>query len=185
MAIYVNGVLVAVAPAAHEVTHVDGGSDDIDSALLDAAIPGLAASKITSLRFPMTRMPAGTATHVPTAQGAGVSPAYAAAAGGGLTFTELISATHQVGAVPNWEDWDVSGIVPAGTVAVLVGAVPTTLNSRIVGARKNGSALVRTFQLPAIGDVIILTECDGSRIIEIKGVFQTTSVNFRIYGYWS
>ena len=44
MAVYKNGVLVPVAPAAHEDTHVSGGSDDIDSALADAAIPSLAAA---------------------------------------------------------------------------------------------------------------------------------------------
>lgn len=69
-------------PQAHEGTHVSGGSDDIDSALADAAIPSLATSKITSGQFSLDRMPRGTDTHVLTAKGAGVSPAYEAAAGG-------------------------------------------------------------------------------------------------------
>lgn len=50
----------ARTPSAHEGTHVSGGSDDIDSALVGAAIPNLAASKITSGRFPVTRLPAMT-----------------------------------------------------------------------------------------------------------------------------
>ena len=47
-------------PTAHESTHVSGGSDEIDSALADAAIPNLAAGKITSDRFPVDRLPAMT-----------------------------------------------------------------------------------------------------------------------------
>ena len=47
-------------PKAHESTHVAGGSDDIDSALADAAIPNLNASKITAGRFPTSRLPAMT-----------------------------------------------------------------------------------------------------------------------------
>lgn len=48
------------APDPHESTHVSGGSDEIDSALVDAAIPNLAAGKITSDRFPVDRLPAMT-----------------------------------------------------------------------------------------------------------------------------
>ncbi|GAI52614.1 unnamed protein product, partial [marine sediment metagenome] len=48
------------APKAHESTHVAGGSDDIDSALADAAIPNLNASKITAGRFGVARLPAMT-----------------------------------------------------------------------------------------------------------------------------
>lgn len=51
MATYKNGVLVPVAPAPHEGTHVDGGSDDIDSALATGAIPNLSATKITADRL--------------------------------------------------------------------------------------------------------------------------------------
>lgn len=54
------GVAQGEAPTAHESTHVSGGSDDIDSALADAAIPNLAAGKITSDRFPVDRLPAMT-----------------------------------------------------------------------------------------------------------------------------
>lgn len=75
------------APNTHESTHVSGGSDDIDSALADAAIPSLATSKITSGQFPLVRIPRGTDTHVLTAKGAGVSPAYEAPAAGGVAIT--------------------------------------------------------------------------------------------------
>ena len=44
-----------------------------------AQIPNLLASKITSERFPMARMPDGTLNYVLTAQGAEVNPAYAEA----------------------------------------------------------------------------------------------------------
>jgi len=49
------------------------------------------ASEITSERFGMPRLPAGTAGHVLTAQGAGSDPAYAAPAGGG-TATKIQDA---------------------------------------------------------------------------------------------
>lgn len=39
MTTYLNGVPIAVAPVAHEATHVSGGADDIDSALAAVAVP--------------------------------------------------------------------------------------------------------------------------------------------------
>lgn len=45
---------------AHEATHIKDGSDEIDSALNVAAIPNLAAGKITTGRFTRARLPAMT-----------------------------------------------------------------------------------------------------------------------------
>ncbi len=62
----------------------DGHIPDLETlsfggAFADGQIPDLDVAKITSGRFGMARMPAGTATYLLTAQGAGSDPAYAAA----------------------------------------------------------------------------------------------------------
>jgi len=108
---------------------------------------------------------------------------------GGLTFTELDSAVHNAsGAINTWEDWDVSGLVPAGTVAVLVGIYNIDVNALLTGgARKNGTALTRYFPVGWASHAVqthILTECDANRIIDIYAS-NLGAVGFFILGYWS
>jgi len=108
---------------------------------------------------------------------------------GGLTFTELDSAVHNAsGAVDTWEDWDLTAIVPAGTVAVLVGICNIAQNSLLTGgARKNGTALTRYFLVGYGSHAVqthILTECDANRIIDIYASV-LAEVDFFIMGYWS
>jgi len=70
-------------PLAIIPTMDDGHIPDLETlsyggAFADGQIPNLDVAKITSGRFGMARMPAGTATYILTAQGAGADPAYAA-----------------------------------------------------------------------------------------------------------
>ncbi len=87
-------------------------------------------------------------------------------------------------------DWDVSAIVPAGSVAVLLGIGNIDSGgARLVGGRKNGSALARTFELihllvPEDVQVTVPTECDANRIIEIYAQL-AADVHFNILGYWT
>lgn len=112
------------------------------------------------------------------------------AGGGGLTFTELAGGQNKVVTTAStWGVWDLSAIVPAGAVAVLV-AIGATTTRQLAGARKNGSALVRSAQTPDVAaasvdswTTTILTECDVNRIIEI--FCASTALMFNILGYWS
>jgi len=130
----------ADAPSAHESTHVSGGSDDIDSALADAAIPNLAASKITSGQFSLDRMPRGTDTHILTGKGVGVNPAYEAAGGGGVSLTVPAGVGTEVfnGSAPtSWTDLNLSGTIGAQTTLVLLKFLAVGFVNR-AAFRKNG-----------------------------------------------
>jgi hypothetical protein len=71
--------LSRIAPtAANQVLRSTAANALEIAALVAADIPSLDASKITSGRFGMERMPDGTSGYVLTAQGAGANPAYAA-----------------------------------------------------------------------------------------------------------
>jgi len=65
-------------PNAHHVRSHDHSLALDGSPIAVAGVPNLPASKITSERFGMPRMPDGTSGYVLTAQGAGVDPIYAA-----------------------------------------------------------------------------------------------------------
>ena len=105
-------------------------------------------------------------------------------------FTEMVSSVQTV---PNnaWTDWDLVAIVPANTKSVIVdihrkadyGDFDYT-----VGARKNGSSDTRTFEVNNLHRtrIIIETECDSSRIIELYGSTNAdTRWQARILGYWA
>lgn len=152
------------------------------------------ASEITSERFPMVRMPDMALNRIMVGQGAGVSPVEEDKPAGGLTFTELAEGEeHDVAAEDTWEDWDLSAIIAAGSKAVLI----DILYSHDVwgGARKNGSALDRQL-LPdnnsataltqeSVKNLMLLTECDASRVIEVYCGHTIGRVKFSVLGYWS
>jgi len=72
---YIGKGTVTSGLTPHEPTHRDGGADPISGPIKVAGVPNLPASKITSERFPMARMPAGD-SGVLTATGAGLDPEY-------------------------------------------------------------------------------------------------------------
>ena len=110
-----------------------------------------------------------------------------------VNFTELLGAesyAHPQASI--WRDWDLSAIIPAGAKAVLIiGHNIHAANSYGMGARKNGSALLRSFTTQSIGTAVaatfclnMITEVDASRILE---TFSDTVdyVKFCIKGYWA
>lgn len=108
----------------------------------------------------------------------------------GATFTELAGGhNHGVAVAGVWEDWDISAIVPVGTMAVLVDIISAFNAAGAVasGARADGSALVRTVNIwRHVGDPhsIILTECPATRVIEVI-CNDALTTDFSILGYWS
>jgi len=112
--------------------------------------------------------------------------------GGGGDFVELDGGTsHGQVANNNWEDWDLSGVLPAGTKAILLAArhAGSSPGTGTVGARKDGSALGRNdWQLSAgsYDSLSIIAEVPVSRIIETYGQKATTvtTTTFRLMGYW-
>lgn len=110
-------------------------------------------------------------------------------AGGGITFTELIGSEFRSTVDNTWTDWDLSGVVPAGTVAILIKIRSSSSARDGHGVRKNGSALVRKFDLIlANQEVILLTECDTNRVVEwySEGTGGGTwAAFFQVLGYWS
>ena len=122
--------------------------------------------------------------------GGGATTKHSHAGGGGTSFTELAGGQAKVvSSTSVWQDWDLSAIVPSGTVAVLVAIGANTTSSQ-AGARKKGSSLERRAITPDIAAasnnswaVTIITECDINRIIQIYCAVNT--IQFNIIGYWS
>ena len=103
-------------------------------------------------------------------------------------FTELAGGeAHATTAQSTWEDYDISAIIPAGAVSALVMIYNSYGTAYTVGARKNGSALARTFVVGAGAgeEVTLLTEVDANRILELYDSSGTPGlVDFSIMGYW-
>jgi len=113
MSTFLNGVLIAGAPATHEGTHVSGGSDDIDSALPLAAIPDTLTGKDAD-----------------TLDGEEAS-AFAKLT---VAETEVFSDTSPTA----WTDLDLSGVVGANYALVKIKWLPGSDNQRMASFRKNG-----------------------------------------------
>jgi len=144
------------------------------------------AGDIASGRFGMTRMPDMASGKIMVGQGAGNNPVEEDKPAAGLVFTEMKSSSHYP-STGDWEDWDLSGIVPSGTKYVLVFFTNRdSINHQDMGARKNGSTVDRyAYMAVEYGAVMALTEVDANRIIEIKGTGGSTNMRFQIWGYWS
>ena len=112
--------------------------------------------------------------------------------GGGGDFVELSgSDTHNQVNNDAWEDWDLSGVLPAGTKAILVAArhSGTSPASGNMGVREDGSALDRSAWLTGTGayvSVTIIAKVPESRIVETHGQKDgtTTKTSFKLTGYW-
>ena len=71
-----------------------------------------------------------------------------------------------------------------GAVTALVWLDNSSISNYVSGVRKNGSALDRKHYVQKNSGIVLLTEVDASRVIEIY----TTSASqpkFSILGYWS
>ncbi len=108
-----------------------------------------------------------------------------------ITFVELTGTeAHAVGAASAWTDWDISAIVPAGAKVVeLLWSIASAVNSNVtLGARKNGSALSRTFASGAISpgrDVCGTILCEvTSQVVELYTTVDS-GVTWGVKGYWA
>ena len=108
-------------------------------------------------------------------------------------FFELAGGeAHAVTAASTWENYDISGIVPAGTRTVEVLIQSRDGGSVNVGARENGTALVRYFAIAGTDGTanitppvaVITVNVDASRIIDIYDSSATKLSDFSIIGYW-
>lgn len=177
---------------ANELRHKDIGSEltkaefeDVTLHQLDSQAAGDLIKAISATQ--LSRLPKGNDDEVLTMV-SGV-PAWAAAAGG-VSFTELAGGeVHQTSNGWTWQDWDISGIVPAGTKSVLVAIHGSSNSDAGHGVRKNGSALTRYAEAMPIGAYstsVWLTEVDANRVIECYRRSNTaTDAKFSILGYWS
>lgn len=108
-------------------------------------------------------------------------------------FTELAGGdNHQPSADNTWEDWDLSALIPANAVAVLVVHAcmdPGFGDTRQWGCRKNGSALIRNKNYSnsknpgTYGSNSLVCEVDANKVIEVWGAI--TQSYFGIAGYWN
>lgn len=104
----------------------------------------------------------------------------------GVTFTELLGHEgHTAPSADAWGDWDISAIVPSGTLCVLVQLQNINANPRSAGARKKGTALDRREVIPGNSVRDITTEVDSTRSIQIYSAGLAGYVEFGVLGYWS
>lgn len=82
------------------------------------------------------------------------------------SFTEAWPAASSPAGVGAWEDWDLSGTIPAGASCAFILAI--VQNSRSHGFRKDGSAVDRRRAAPNLANapVFWVVELPASRIVE-------------------
>ena len=82
-------------------------------------------------------------------------------------WTDIAASEHDsAGGSGGWVETDISGDVPAGTVAVLVKMSPNTWAIQ-VGARSHGSARTDTINYPAINGIPCYTMCGVDAALHI------------------
>lgn len=154
-------------PKSHATSHKDGGADELDASEFAGAL--------------------GSADQILQTDGAAASWGTISV----LSFTELAGGeNHNASQSGNWEDWDLSAIIGSGAKVVLVGIANQSSSAYRAGARKNGTALDRKGKLDEglsnlfMWDIMLPTECDANRVIEIYAGYHT-DIYFNILGYWS
>ena len=100
-------------------------------------------------------------------------------------YIEDVSAAHGVGTANVWEDWDISGDVPVGTVAVQLICFRSS-NGHINGARADGSGADHRFGLVGgVNERFIMTcGVPATRVIEVYDDDAGKNGTFTILGYW-
>jgi len=103
------------------------------------------------------------------------------------SFTPLAGGEdHSPAGFNAWEDWDISGSIPAGAVYALIHCRSNDAAARReVGVRNNGSALVRSDLLGIHETIMILTLVDAARICEIYVAAVAAALVCNVWGYWS
>ena len=101
----------------------------------------------------------------------------------GIAFYELAGGEDKdISLAYTWEVWDISGIVPTGTIAVLVQRQGSGWAIDAWGVRENGSSLARILEARTFNSTLVGV-VDGNRIIEIY-CSSTSRGDFNIMGYW-
>ncbi len=113
---------------------------------------------------------------------------WAAPAGGGATYTGLdgsvtTTAAGEGGGDGAWVDWDLSGTLPVGTIAVDI-IIFKLIATDSVGVRTNGSALAREFETLNSQQLVLTVDVAADRIIEIQSDDVSDADTFSLIGYW-
>jgi hypothetical protein len=110
-----------------------------------------------------------------------------------LKFVEIAPISRIPQVYYNWEDWDLSGVIPAGAkyVDVIIRQTITVGTARYVGARKKGSDVDRRITLLGTDGVQLAihftVELPPSRIIQTYqswGSGAGEDIRQYVTGYW-
>lgn len=103
--------------------------------------------------------------------------------GAQLEYVELVGNENKAATGAGaFEDWDISGVVPAGTKFVEVHCRGST-TAGINGVRENGSALARVVTQLSNSSWEVQVKVDAARVIEIYQA-NVSRGRFDIVGYW-
>lgn len=101
-----------------------------------------------------------------------------------LYFTECFIDKGNPTNADVWEDLDLSGDVPAGTLWVLLSIYANTA-AHVAGIRKNGSATNRRLTFQDADYFFIITELDATRKCERWAGDLVSGCGVYVWGYWS
>lgn len=101
--------------------------------------------------------------------------------GGTGTYVQVDQSEHNP-STADWEDWDISSVIPVGTTEVEVLIHNSSVGTKTGKTRKNGDTTITTIIALLLGEnVTELCPVGADRIIEIKS--NDAAVGFRILGY--
>ncbi len=99
-----------------------------------------------------------------------------------LTFYEAWVA-HQPTVSGAWQDWDMTALIPVGTLAVEI-VCANLGSSQTIGVRREGSALARVRGLPQNVPMTLTTPVYANRKVQVFAQLRDYDAVFNLSGYW-
>jgi len=99
-----------------------------------------------------------------------------------FALTEVAPSASAQSNNTQWDDWDISGTVVAGSIVIVWIKNKDIAAAREAGVRKNGSSVACLIDIPALQAVTMLVQTDGSGIIE-RYSEDYFDIDFYIMGY--
>ena len=169
-------------PASHKSSHQDAGTDEINVQGLSGELADPQKSNFLKLSDTPDSYSGhgGKAVTVKT-DVSGLE--FTTPSGGGFTYTAINPPTETSPAsASTWEDWDLSGVIPAGAKYAVVFIRSNSTSAYYGMVRKKGdTSVTNTVYLRYYSLVTIIVELDADRVCQRYAT--NTGVKFGVLGY--